>query len=49
MNATTLRETQTRWQDLKSYLQAKEIIDGLSNAASTKEDDYVDCMCLYRS
>jgi len=36
LQAWTLRETQTRWQDLKSCRQAKEAIDGL-NHRRTKE------------
>jgi len=36
LQAWTLRETQTRWQDLKSCRQAKETIDGL-NHQRTKE------------
>jgi len=36
LQAWTLRETQTRWQDLKSSRQAKETIDGL-NHQRTKE------------
>jgi len=36
LQARTLRETQTRWQDLKSCRQAKETIDGL-NHQWTKE------------
>jgi len=36
LQAWTLRETQTHWQDLKSCRQAKETIDGL-NHQRTKE------------
>jgi len=36
LQAWTLRETQTRWQDLKSCRQAKETIEGL-NHQRTKE------------
>jgi len=36
LQAWTVRETQTRWQDLKSFRQAKETIDDL-NHQRTKE------------
>jgi len=42
LQAWTLRETQTRWQDLKSCWQAKETIDGLDHQR-TKE-----MLCLQR-